>query len=139
VAEVEVNRRTGAVHVKRFVCAHDCGLIINPGALRGTIEANLVQSLGRALKEEVMFDRSNVTSVDWRTYLVARASDIPAQVDIVLLNHPELPSTGAGEPSSRAIAAAIANAIFDATGARIRTAPLTPARVKAALDGSQSA
>jgi nicotinate dehydrogenase subunit B len=139
VAEVEVNRRTGAVHVKRFVCAHDCGLIINPGALRGTIEANLVQSLGRSLKEEVTFDRSNVTSVDWKTYPVARASDIPAQVDIVLINHPEIPPGGAGEPSSRATAAAIANAIFDATGARVRTAPLTPARVKAALAAIQNA
>ena len=134
VAEVEVNRKTGAVRVTRFVCAHDCGLIINPEALRTTIEANLIQSLGRSLKEEVTFDRSNVTSVDWITYPVARASDIPDRVEIVLINHPELPSSGAGEPSSRAVAAAIANAIFDATGARVRQAPLTPARVKAAID-----
>ena len=77
VAEVEVNRKTGAVRVTRFVCAHDCGLIINPEALRTTIEANLIQSLGRSLKEEVTFDRSNVTSVDWKTYPVARASDVP--------------------------------------------------------------
>jgi len=139
VAEVEVSRRTGAVRVKRFVCAHDCGLIINPGALRGTIEANLIQSMGRSLKEEVLFDRSNVISVDWKTYPVVRASDVPSQVDIVLLNHPEIPSTGAGEPSSRAIAAAIANAVFDATGARVRQAPLTPARVKAALAAIQNA
>ncbi len=134
VAEVEVNRKTGAVRVTRFVCAHDCGLIINPEALRTTIEANLIQSLGRSLKEEVTFDRSNVTSVDWITYPVARASDVPDHVDVVLINHPELPSSGAGEPSSRATAAAIANAIFDATGARVRQAPLTPERVKAALD-----
>jgi nicotinate dehydrogenase subunit B len=133
VAEVEVNRRTGAVRVKRFVCAHDCGLIINPDALRATIEANLIQSMGRTLIEEVMFDRSNVTSVDWRTYPVARASDIPSQVEVVLLNHPELPPNGAGEPSSRNVPAAIANAVFDATGARVRQMPLTPARVKAAL------
>ena len=77
IAEVEVNRRTGAVRVKRFVCVHDCGLIINPEALRGTIAANLMQSLSRSLKEEVMFDRSHVTSVDWATYPVARASDVP--------------------------------------------------------------
>lgn len=139
VAEVEVNRKTGAVRVTRFVCAHDCGLIINPEALRTTIEANLIQSLGRSLKEEVTFDRSNVTSVDWITYPVARASDVPGRVEIVLINHPELPSSGAGEPSSRATAAAIANAIFDATGARVRQAPLTPARVKAALDEVRSA
>jgi CO/xanthine dehydrogenase Mo-binding subunit len=139
IAEVEVNRRTGAVRVTRFVCAHDCGLIINPEALRGTIAANLIQSMSRGMKEEVTFDRSNVTSVDWTTYPIARAQDIPAQVDIVLINHPELPPNGAGEPSSRATAAAIANAIFDATGARIRQTPLTSARVKAALAGSQLA
>ena len=139
VAEVEVNRKTGAVHVTRFVCAHDCGLIINPEALRTTIEANLIQSLGRSLKEEVTFDRSNITSVDWVTYPVARASDVPDRVEVVLINHPELPSSGAGEPSSRATAAAIANAVFDATGARVRQAPLTPARVNAALDGLRSA
>src|SRR6202521_487547 len=86
VAEVEVNRRTGAVRVKRFVCAHDCGLIINPVALRTTIETILSQSWGRTLKEEVMFDRSNVTSVDWQTYPVSRASDIPSKVEVVLLN-----------------------------------------------------
>ena len=133
VAEVEVNRKTGAVRVTRFVCAHDCGLIINPQALRTTIEANLIQSLGRGMKEEVTFDRSNVTSVDWITYPIARASDVPDRVEIVLINHPELPSSGAGEPSSRATAAAIANAIFDATGARVRQAPLTTARVNTAL------
>ncbi len=134
VAEVQVNRKTGAVRVTRFVCAHDCGLIINPEALRTTIEANLIQSLGRSLKEEVTFDRSKVTSVDWITYPVARASDVPDRVEVVLINHPELPSSGAGEPSSRATAAAIANAIFDATGARVRQAPLTPERVKSALE-----
>ena len=139
IAEVEVNRRTGVARVTRFVCAHDCGLIINPEALRGTIAANLIQSMSRGMKEEVTFDRSNVTSVDWITYPIARAHDIPAQVDIVLINHPELPSSGAGEPSSRATAAAIANAIFDATGTRVRQMPLTPAHIKAALSGSQPA
>lgn len=139
IAEVEVNRSTGATRVTRFICAHDCGLIINPEALRGTIAANLVQSMSRGMKEEVTFDRSNVTSVDWTTYPIARAPEIPAQVEIVLINHPELPPNGAGEPSSRATAAAIANAIFDATGARVRQMPLTPARVKAALSGLESA
>ena len=133
IAEVEVNRRSGAVRVTRLVCSHDCGLIVNPEALTRTIEGNLIQSMSRALKEEVTFDRSHVTSVDWASYPVVRSSDIPTQVDVVLLNHPELPPGGAGEPSSRATAAAIANAIFDATGARVRQAPLTPARVKAAL------
>ena len=133
IAEVEVNRRTGAVRVTRLVCVHDCGLIVNPGALRGTIAANLMQSLSRTLKEEVAFSRTRVTSVDWATYPVARSSDVPERVDIVLINHPEIAPTGAGEPSSRPTAAAINNAIFDATGARLRQGPLTPARVKAAL------
>ncbi len=133
IAEVEVNRKTGVVKVKRLVCSHDCGLIVNPDALKATIAANLVQSLGRTMKEEVMFDRSNVTSVDWNTYMVARASDVPAMVEIVLLNRPDLPPGGAGEPSSRPTAAAIANAVFDATGARVRQIPLTPANVKLAL------
>ena len=133
IAEVEVDRKTGAVKVTRLVCSHDCGLIVNPEALKSTIAANLVQSLGRTMKEEVMFDRSNVTSVDWNTYRVARASDVPAVVDIVLINRPDLPPGGAGEPSSRPTAAAIANAVFDATGARVRQIPLTPANVKAAL------
>ena len=133
VAEVEVNRRTGTVHVRRLVCAHDCGLIINPEALRGTIAANLIQSLSRSLKEEVTFDETRVTSVDWNTYPVARASDIPDRVDIVLIDHQEIAPSGAGEPASRPTAAAIGNAIFDATGARVRRGPLTPERIRAAL------
>ncbi|HLW48233.1 MAG TPA: molybdopterin cofactor-binding domain-containing protein [bacterium] len=133
VAEVEVNQSTGDVRVTRLVIAHDCGLIINPDGLRGTIEANLIQSMSRALKEEVRFDRSGVTSVDWHSYPVLMAPDAPDTIEIVLLNHPELPPYGAGEPASVATAPAIANAIFDATGARVRTVPFTPERVKAAL------
>ena len=133
IAEVQVNRKTGDVKVTRIVCSHDCGLIVNPDALKSTIAANLVQSLGRTIKEEVRFDRSNVTSVDWNTYPVARASDVPPVVDIVLINRPDLPPGGAGEPSSRPTAAAIANAVFDATGARVRQIPLTPENVKAAM------
>ncbi|MGH9737772.1 MAG: molybdopterin cofactor-binding domain-containing protein [Candidatus Acidiferrales bacterium] len=133
IAEVEVNRATGAVRVKRLVCVHDCGLIVNPQALRGTIAANLVQSLSRSLKEEVTFEANRVTSTDWYSYPVARASDVPEKVEIVLIDHPEMEPSGAGEPSSRPTAAAIANAIYDATGARVRQAPLTSARVKAAL------
>ena len=139
VAEVEVQRRTGLIRVKRFVCVHDCGLIVNPEGLRAVISANLIQSLSRALKEEVTFNRSTVTSVDWTTYPVARPADIPEQIDIVLLNRPDLPPGGAGEPSSRGTAAAIANAVFDATGVRVRQAPLSPARVKAAWGAAVSA
>src|SRR5205814_3367772 len=105
-------RSTGVVKVTRLVCSHDCGLIVNPDALKSTIAANLVQSLGRTMKEEVMFDRSSVTSVDWNTYKVARASDVPAVVDIVLIDRKDLPPGGAGEPSSRATAAASSYAVF---------------------------
>ncbi len=124
IAEVEVDKK--AVRVKRLVCAHDCGLIVNPEALRGTVQANLIQSMGRALKEEVTFNSTKVTSVDWNTYPVARWSDIP-QVDVILINRPEIAPSGAGEPSSRPTAAAIANAIFDATRVRVRRVPLLKA------------
>jgi nicotinate dehydrogenase subunit B len=133
VADVEVNRMTGAVKVKKLTCAHDCGLIVNPAGLRATVAANLIQSMSRALFEEVSFDRNNVTSADWKGYRVARASEIP-EIDIVLINHPDMPPGGAGEPSSRGTAAAINNAIFDATGVRLRQAPLTAVRMKIALD-----
>jgi nicotinate dehydrogenase subunit B len=133
VAEVEVNQATGQVHITRLVIAHDCGLIVNPDGLRGTIEANLIQSTSRALKEEVQFSETGVTSVDWRTYPVLMAPEAPDAIEIVLIDRPELPPSGAGEPASVATAPAIANAIFDATGARVRTVPLTPARVRAAL------
>ena len=106
--------------------------IVNPEALRGTIQANLIQSLGRTVKEEVTFDGSKVTSVDWNTYPVVRWPDVP-RVEIVLLNRPEIAPSGAGEPSSRPTAAAINNAVFDATGVRVRRVPLTPARIKAVL------
>ncbi|TMI86958.1 MAG: xanthine dehydrogenase family protein molybdopterin-binding subunit, partial [Bacillati bacterium ANGP1] len=114
IAEVEVNQATGQVHITRLVIAHDCGLIVNPDGLRGTIEANLIQSTSWALKEEVQFDRSGVTSVDWATYPILRTPDAPDTLDIVLINHPDMPPSGAGEPASVATAPAIANAIYDA-------------------------
>jgi len=133
VAEVEVNRTTGAVRVIRYVMAHDCGLIINPLGLTQTLQANVVQTLSRTMIEEVHFDRKTVTSVDWATYPISRMSDVPPAIDIVLVNRPEVAATGAGEAGSRALAAAVANAIFDATGARMRQVPFTAAKVKAAL------
>ena len=133
VAEVQVNRQTGVVRVVRFVMAHDCGLVINPLGLTQTLQANIVQTLSRTMREEVRFDRSKVTSVDWVTYPIARMSDVPPQIDIVLVNRPELPATGAGEAGTRALAAAVANAIFDATGVRMRQVPFTTAKVKTAL------
>ena len=133
VAEVEVNRKTGRVWVKRMVCAHDCGLIVNPAGLKKTIEGNIIQGMSRSLFEEVQFERDRVTSVDWESYPIIESKDVPEAIDIILINRPDAPPTGAGEPSTRPVPAAIANAIFDATGVRIRRAPFTPERVKAAL------
>ncbi|MEE8350133.1 MAG: molybdopterin cofactor-binding domain-containing protein, partial [Acidobacteriota bacterium] len=133
VAEVEVNPTTGRVWAKRFVVAHDCGLIINPDGLKRTIEGNIIQAMSRALREEVSFDRNNVTSIDWETYPIALSTDTPESIDVVLINRPEVMPTGAGEPSTRQVAAALANAIFDATGTRLRRVPFSPERVKAAL------
>jgi CO/xanthine dehydrogenase Mo-binding subunit len=133
IAEVEIDRRSGRVWPRRFVVAHDCGLIVNPDGLRHTIEGNVVQMTSRALWEEVAFDRSAVTSVDWLTYPILDIKDAPESIDIALINRPEMPPSGAGEASSRPVAAAIANAIFDATGVRLRRAPFTPDRVKAGL------
>jgi nicotinate dehydrogenase subunit B len=114
------------------VVAHDCGLIINPDGLRNQIEGNVIQATSRSLKEEVKFDSAMVTSLDWTAYPILRFPEIP-EVLVELINRPDQPAVGAGEATTSAIPAAIANAIFDATGARLRTIPFTPDRVKAAL------
>jgi CO/xanthine dehydrogenase Mo-binding subunit len=133
IAEVEVNRSSGKVWAKRFTVAHDCGQIIAPDLLRLTIEGNIVQSTSRALWEEVKFDNKSVTSIDWKSYPIVDMADAPETIDIILIDHPELPPTGAGEGSTRPTAGAIANAIFDATGIRLRQAPFTPERLKAGM------
>jgi nicotinate dehydrogenase subunit B len=133
VAEVEVDPASGRVWARRFVVAHDCGLIINPQGLRYTIEGNVVQGLSRTLFEQVRFDRDSVQSVDWASYPILEMQDAPESIEIVLIDRPEVAPSGAGEPTIRVIPAAVANALFDATGVRIRTAPLNAERVKAAL------
>src|SRR5262249_6048265 len=139
IAAVEVNRRTGRVWVKRLVCAHDCGLVINPEALRRTIEGAMLHSMSRALHEEVRFDGEKTTGVDWITHPSLRHSDTPAQIDVVLVNgdpnpaRPDLPHYGAGETACKPLIAAVANAIFDATGVRLRRVPFRPERVLASL------
>ena len=139
IAEVEVNRRTGRVWVKRIVCAHDCGLVINPEALRRTIEGALLHSVSRALFEEVRFDAERVTSVNWSSYPILTHVDVPETIDVVLVNgdpnpaRPDLPHYGAGEASCKPMIAAVANAIHDATGVRMRRVPFRPERVLAAL------
>jgi len=133
IAEVEVDTATGRIWTRKFTVAHDCGLIINPAELSRVIEANLVQATSRSLREEVAFDRSAVTSVDWASYPILEMPDAPEAIDVILIDRPEIAPSGAGEPSSRPVPAAIANAVYDATGVRLRRAPFTPERVKAAL------
>jgi CO/xanthine dehydrogenase Mo-binding subunit len=143
IADVEVDRRTGRVWVKRLVCAHDCGLVINPGALRRTIEGAMLHSLSRALHEEVTFDGEKVTSVNWTSYPTLTHMDTPASIDVVLVNgdpnpdRPDLPHYGAGEAACKPVIAAVANAIYDATGVRIRRVPFRPERVLAALKAAR--
>ena len=132
IAEVDVQKNTGTVRVKRIVLAHDCGLIINPDGVKNQIEGNIIQSLSRALKEEVQFDERRITSVDWQTYPILTFSEVP-EIEIVLIDRPDQPAIGVGEPSTVTTAAAVANAIFDATGARLRQIPFTPERLRAAL------
>lgn len=141
IVDVEVDGSTGGVWVKKIVCAHDCGLIVNPDGLRNTVECGLMHALSRALWEEVQFDDGKVKSVDWATHPSLRHSDTPESIEVVLVNgdpnpgRPDLPPYGAGEASHKPVIAAVANAIFDATGVRLRRAPFRPARVLAALRG----
>jgi CO/xanthine dehydrogenase Mo-binding subunit len=139
IAEVDVNRETGHVWVKRVVCAHDCGLVVNPLSLQRTIECNLLYGMSRALHEEVQFDTEKVTSVDWMSHPTLRHADAPEKIDVVLVNgdpnpnRPDLPPYGAGEAACRPMIAAVANAIYDATGVRIRRVPFRDERVLSAL------
>ena len=133
VADVEVDRASGKVWSRKFTVAHDCGQIINPDGLMRVIEAGVVQGISRALWEEVKFDTNSVTSVDWLSYPILDIAEAPEAIDVVLIDRPEIPPSGAGEPAIRPVAAAIANAIFDATGVRIRRVPFSPDNVKSAL------
>ena len=130
--EVEVDRDTGQVTVKRIVCAHDCGMMVNPNAVRAQVEGNILQTLSRTLHEETGFDRSRVTSVNWASYPLLRFPEVPL-LDIDLIDRRDQPPLGAGEASSSPVPAALGNAVFDATGVRLRTVPFTRERVKAAL------
>jgi CO/xanthine dehydrogenase Mo-binding subunit len=143
IAEVEVNRLTGRVWVKRLVCAHDCGLVINPEGLRRTIEGGMLHTLSRTLHEEVRFDGEKVTSVDWSSYPTLTHADTPETIDVVIVNgdpnpnRPDLPHYGAGETVCKPTMAAVANAVFDATGVRLRRVPFRPARVLEALQAAR--
>jgi CO/xanthine dehydrogenase Mo-binding subunit len=128
--DVTVDRASGLVRLQHLFIAVDCGLVVNPDGARNQIEGGALQGLSRALKEEVRFDRSAVTSTDWKSYPILRFSEVPA-VTVALIDHPELPPSAIGESAVVPTAAVLANAIFDATGRRLRRTPFTPERVLA--------
>jgi nicotinate dehydrogenase subunit B len=136
IADVAVNKSTGDVSVTRVIAGQDSGLMINPDGIRHQIHGNVIQSTSRALMEEVTFDRNAVTSREWGAYPIITFPDIP-KIDVLMLPRQDQPPLGVGESASVPSAAAIANAIFDATGVRFRELPFTPERVFAGLRGEQ--
>jgi CO/xanthine dehydrogenase Mo-binding subunit len=135
VAEVEVNRLTGRVRVTRLFAAVELGTtLVNPDGVKNQLQGGSLMGLSRSLKEETRFARNGVRSFDWVSYPILRFTEMPDTLDLtVLTSAPSIPGGGIGEPSSIAVPAAIGNAIFDATGVRMRSIPFTPARVRAAL------
>ncbi|NDH49972.1 MAG: xanthine dehydrogenase family protein molybdopterin-binding subunit, partial [Proteobacteria bacterium] len=133
ICEVDINLTSGRIYPRKFVIASDQGLIINPLWLRRTIEGNILHGISRSLLEEVSFSSQHVTSNDWLSYSTVNIDLCPEEIEIILLNNVDLPPYGAGEPSIRAVTPAIANAVFDAIGIRLRRAPFTPERVLEAL------
>jgi nicotinate dehydrogenase subunit B len=132
VADVEVNTATGEVAVTRVTVGQDSGMMINPDGVRHQIEGNVVQSTSRTLMEEVIYDKKAVVSRDWSTYPILKFTEVPA-IDVALMLRPDDPPMGVGESASVPSAAAIANAVYDATGVRFRELPLTPEKVRAGL------
>ena len=134
VAEVEVDRRSGEIRVQRFYIVQDCGQIINPDGVVNQIEGNILQTVSRTLKEELLFDRSAVTSLHWGTYPILTFAEVP-DVIVELIDRPIVPPSGSGEASAGVVPSAISNAVFDALGVRMRSVPFTPVKVMAAMDG----
>jgi nicotinate dehydrogenase subunit B len=124
------------VRVRRMVVAHDCGKIINPDGVSNQVEGNVIQGISRALRERVDWDGHEVTTLTWETYPILTFPEVP-EIEVVLIDRPEEPPLGAGEPAICTVTAAIGNAIFDATGVRLRDVPFTPERVRAALGWSR--
>lgn len=133
MAEVEVDRRSGSVKVQRVVCAQDMGLVINPEGARIQIEGSITMGLGYALTEEVHFKGGNILDLNFNTYEIPRFSWLP-KIDAVLIDNKNSPPQGCGEPSIVCMGAVIANAIYDALGARLYQLPMTPERIKEALN-----
>jgi CO/xanthine dehydrogenase Mo-binding subunit len=138
VAEVEVSQDSGSVLVKQLFIAHECGAISNPNGLTNQLEGAALQGLSRALGEEVTWDREKITTVDWRSYRSMAVGTAMPRIETVLIDRPDQPPTGAGETGSAIVAAAIGNAIFDATGIRIRQLPFSPARLKQAISAGRA-
>lgn len=132
VAEVEVDRSTGEIKVTKFYVTHDCGQIVNPDGLKNQIEGNVIQTVSRTLIEELKFDRSHVTSLDWESYPILTFPQVP-EIVMDLIDRPNERPWGAGEPAAAVVPSAISNAVFDATGVRLRSVPYTPDKVKAAM------
>ena len=135
VAEVEVNRATGEIRVPKFYVVHDCGQIINPNGVKAQIEGCVIQTVSRTLKEELTFDRGMVTSLDWASYPILTFSEVP-EIEIELIDRPTEKPWGAGEPTAALVSSSISNAVFDATGVRLRSVPFKRDKVKAALQST---
>lgn len=133
IAELDVNQSTGDITVRRLVVAQDCGPVSNPDGMRNQLEGGALQGLSRALSEQVTWDDRQVTSIDWRTYHSLPLGFAVPAIESVLINRPDAEASGAGETAITVVAAAVGNAIFDATGARIREVPFTPDRVRQAV------
>ena len=130
--DVEVDKSGGAIKVLQIACAHDCGLMINPDAVRNQVEGNILQTLSRTLHELTTFDKQRVTSTDWASYKLLRYSEVPP-LKIDLIQRVDQPPLGAGEAASSPVPAALANAVFDAVGVWLGEVPFTAERVKAAM------
>jgi CO/xanthine dehydrogenase Mo-binding subunit len=132
MAEVVVDEPTGAVRVNRVLCVQDQGATVNPEGTRQQIEGGILMGLGYALSEEVRFRGREILDRNFDSYALPRFSWLP-KIESLLVNNPDLPASGCGEPPIINVGAVIANAIYDAVGARVLQLPMTPARVKAAL------
>jgi nicotinate dehydrogenase subunit B len=130
--EVEVERASGRIRVTRVVCAQDCGLMVNPDCVQAQVEGNILQTLSRALHEEIIYDRQRVTTVNWATYPILTMPEVPT-IEVELIQRLDAPPLGAGEAASAPVGAALGNAVFDAIGVRLRTVPFRADRVKAAM------
>lgn len=133
IAEIRVHRDTGVIEIPRVVVAHDCGLIVNPETIKHVIDRQIIWQTSRTMHEEVQFDDKMVHGVDWLTYPVLKMPGVPKSVEIVTIDRPDQPASGAAEMACGPLPAALSNAVFDATGVRLRRVPFTPERVKAAL------